>query len=236
MINYKEVLRRIDLEASEFKGGVVLGEVKTTINPVTQAIAEYRLHLPTRELVTQTHRVIWQARGELVGVAYEVTACPFSAKELTQRKEKGIRVGFLPRGLEAQKSRHKLGEMYPGMRSFSVQKGNPITNDKNSGGWFDYEEAIDAPYLDTNEEQLLKKLAKDGRKLLNVNQYVVATQDSILFVGHYLDETRTYTRLSSRKNGHLVRVGCRPNGRLDVYSNLQTGAHGPGLGGRSSGV
>lgn len=192
--------------------------------------------LNTPEILNQAFNEIWDLRGQLIGVVLEVTPCPLTQEELSGRKERGISVGYLPKELATQQDRHKLGEMFPKMQSQSVQEGNSVTNDESPSGWFDYEAAIDAPYLDTKEGQLMDRLKKDERQILTLNQYIVAGQDSKLFTGKYLDETRTYVRLGSRYGGRVVRAYFGPHGRLHVGSLLRPGDHDPGFGGRSSGV
>lgn len=67
------------------------------------------------------------------------------------------------------------------MKSLSVQKDNCITNDKNPSGWFDYEIDMDTPYFNSD------------RRLLSLNQYIVAGHDSKLITGQYLNKEVTLT-------------------------------------------
>lgn len=106
----------------------------------------------------------------------------------------------------------------------SVQEGNPVTNDYSPSGWFDYEASIDAPYLDTSEDQLLERTRKHGRKLLSLNQYIVAFQDSKLFTDHYLDEKSTWARVASRDGGRMVRARVSGDGYLNVIPYLEPDA------------
>src|SRR3989344_9098781 len=201
-----------------------------------QIAKEFNSQEHTPGVLTQTFQAIWQARGELVGATYEVTPCPYTQEKIAQDEANGVRHGYLPTELSTQQTRHILGEMSPKMQSQSVKEGNSVTNDENPSGWFDYEAAIDAPYLETEERQLMDKIKKDGRKILSLNQYIVAREDSKLFTGKYLDEDGTYVRVGSRNDGYLVSVYSRRDGRLRVGSPLLAGHHYPRLGGRSSGV
>lgn len=211
-------------------------EIQSVVGPLAQIIEAYQNQPHTPELVTQTHQAIWQARGELIGATYIVIPSPYTQEQLGDLEANGKRVGYLPAEVATQQTRHKLGEMFPKMQSHSVQEGNSVTNDENPSGWFDYEAAIDAPYLDTKEKELMEKIKKDGRRILTLNEYIVAGQDSKLFTGQYLDETRTWVRLGSRDDGRVVDASFRRDGRLDVYSALDAGNRHPVLGGRSSGV
>lgn len=210
-------------------------EVKV-LDPLTSVIEAYQNQPHTPELLTQIHQAIWQVRGEIVGATHEVTPCPYTQEGLADLEANGKRVGYLPAELATQQTRHKLGEMFPKMQSHSVKEGNSVTNDENPDGWFDYEAAIDAPYLDTKEDKLMDKIKKDGRRILTLNEYIVAGQDSKLFTGRYLDEVRTWVRLGSRYDGRVVDARFHSDGYLYVYSGLDADDHGPGLGGRSSGV
>ena len=198
-------------------------------------LESYQNNPHTPELVTQTHQAIWQTRGT-VEASYDVTPCPYTQEEIAELEANGKRLGFLPPELATQQSRHILGEMFTKMGSHSVQKDNSVTNDENPSGWFDYEASIDTPYLDTNEEQLAEGVTSAGRKLLSLNQYIVAGQDSKLFTGQYLDEVRTWVRLGSRGDGRIVHAGFDGDGYLYVNWRLAADRHDPRLGGRSSGV
>ncbi|MEK7580677.1 MAG: hypothetical protein AAB512_00180 [Patescibacteria group bacterium] len=202
--------------------------------PKAEGVTEFKLDTP--DAVTNTFGRIWEARGKLIGVTFDIAQCPLSEKELKEREKRNIRVGVLPQAVATQETRHLLGEMFPKMQSHSVQEGNSVTNDENPSGYFDYEAAIDAPYLDTKEKELMERIKKDGRTILNLNQYIVAGQDSKLFTGKYLDEVSTWVRLASRGGGRMVVAGFGGDGSLRVASGLRADNHHSLLGGRSSGV
>ncbi len=202
--------------------------------PKAEGVTEFKLDTP--DAVTNTFGRIWEARGKLIGVTFDIAQCPLSEKELKEREKRNIRVGVLPQAVATQETRHLLGEMFPKMQSHSVQEGNSVTNDENPSGYFDYEAAIDAPYLDTKEKELMERIKKDGRTILNLNQYIVAGQDSKLFTGKYLDEVSTWVRLASRDGGRVVGARFCSDGHLRVYSRLDADVRHSRLGGRSSGV
>ena len=192
--------------------------------------------LDTPDAITDTFGRIWEARGKLISVTFDIAQCPLSEKELKEREKRNIRIGVLPQALATQETRHLLGEMFPKMQSHSVKEGNSVTNDESPSGYFDYEAAIEAPYLDTKEGQLMDNIKKDGRTILSLNQYIVAGQDSKLFTGKYLDETSTWVRLGSRNDGRIVSANFFQVGHLYVSTRLRSDNHRPDLGGRSSGV
>lgn len=205
-------------------------------DPLQKIIEAYNAQPHTPELITQTFQTIWQIRGESVDINLEVTQCPYTQEELADLEAGGKRVGYLPTELSLQQTRHILGKMFPKMTSYGVQENNPVTNDENPSGWFDYEVSIGAPYLDTEEGELMDRISKDGRKILSLNQYIVAGQDSKLFTGQYLDEVRTWVRLGSRDVGRVVSADFNRDGYLGVGWGLGPDGHDPDLGGRSSGV
>ncbi len=227
------------MKETESRPGDIFGNVD-------QAIEEYQSQPLTPELVTKIHQTIWQARGELVGATYEVIPCPYTQKELKDLEKKGRRAGYLPVELETQQSRHLLGQMFPQMVNVSfiqsygeimqcLISNTPVRNDESRFGWFDYETAVDAPYLNTTEEQLTKKVAKEGKSLLTLNEYIVAGQDGKLFTGQYLDEEGTSARLGSHYGyDYGVRACFYQDGRLFVDRYLLSSNRSPDLGGRSS--
>jgi hypothetical protein len=120
-----------------------------------------------------------------------------------------------------------------------------VTSLEEPWGWFDYETAIDAPNVETDEADLLSLTRGAGRTLLDLNQYIVASQDSFVLLGRYLDDTDTWSRISAQVDGHLVACrfdgpGPAPMGEqpavgcLLVGYDLDSGDRGPVLGGRSS--
>jgi len=202
-----------------------------------RAVAEFNTRPHTPELINETFETIWYVRGRLVGLTFEVTPCPYTKEELADLKAEGRRVGFLPPKLATQQVRHRLGEIFPKMQSHSIHKDNLVTNDEDPSGWFDYEAEIDAPYTNTTEEQLRDKLEEDERRLLSLNQYIIAGQDSKLFTEKYLDETGTSVRLGSRKQDRdkdrVVKAYFSKDGDLHVVWNLGERVSNPCIGGRS---
>ena len=194
------------------------------------------------EITTSTFQAIWSARQEIlsqkgVNLEFSIPQCPYTKEELKSLEAEGRRVGYLPYELSTQESRHLMAIIWPQMQSHSVKEGNSVTNAEDISGWFDYESAIDAPYTGTNEDQLKDEAKKQGRKGSNLNQYIVAGQDSKLFTGKYLDETRTWVRLlGSRGDGDVVHAYFYGDGDLGVYWYLGPRNHNSDLGGRSVGV
>ena len=193
------------------------------------------------ETTTSTFQDIWSARQEIlrkagVNLEFSIPQCPYTQEELLKLEAEGRRVGYLPKELSTQKSRHLMAIIWPSMQSHSIQEENTITNEGKPSGWFDYESATEAPYTETNEYQLKDEFKRQGRKGLNLNQYIVAGQDSKLFTGEYLDHSTWVRLLGSRDGGSVVYAFFPAGGLLNVYWNMNPRDHHFSFGGRSSGV
>lgn len=197
------------------------------------------------DLLAEATAALWSARG--AGAAsYPVDECPYSPEELSHLRLSGRRVSYLPPELDDDARRPTLGTIFPLMRSYAVEKGNPFTNDRTVSGWFDYDAGPDAAYVGTDETTLVERLRRDRRTLLSLNQYIVASQDHRAVHGSYLDERRTWARVGCRLDGRLVAVrfdGDRMaeglgdeepiNGSLLVAYDVASGDCGSMLGART---
>lgn len=205
-------------------------------------LIEYKQNPHNPETVTQTFQAIWRVRqgmlrAERVDLEFSVPECPYTEEQLKHLERLGRRVGYLPEELATQASRHLMAKIWPQMGSRSVQEGNTVTNGVNRSGWFDYEAQVGAPHLDTTEDSLRKAVKKEERLGMNLNEYIIASQDSKLLTGKYLDEALTWIRLlGSRDKGDVVRVGFDADGYLAVGWNLHPQDRNSDLGGRSVGV
>ncbi len=228
-----------------------------TSGPSVLTVArEYQTQPHTPEFITQTFQHLWQARGEVVNMVFDVTPCPYTQKELVALEQEGRRVGYLPPELASGEGRYALGRIFPWMGQRKTKDAPgwkrvyvTVANDKNLSGWFNYDAGTKSPYLNTNEKQLIDEIAKDARELLSINQYMVAGADSKLFTGHYPDELWTpeaHHQGSPIENGTNVRLGSRvegvaglivayfqPDGLL-VWHSYNADSHNSNLGGRSS--
>jgi hypothetical protein len=198
---------------------------------------------------TRLFQELWRERGARIGASFDVPPCPYTSDELAALHAAGRRPGFLPPELATQSSRHLLGRIFPLLRSYALFEHNPVTNLDNPSGWFDYDVAEDAPYGGTDEQGLVDTVASEGRWLASLNQYVVATQDSVVLTGRYLDERGTWSRFAHYVGGRMVcsRVdGAEPpagtrteeplEGALLVAYDVGPGDRFDQLGGRSVGA
>lgn len=203
----------------------------------------------TPDEATRLHREIWSERGTRVGRRFDVPECPYTGAELVGLASGGRRVGYLPPEVATRGTRDVLGAIFPLMGCYSLSPDNEVDNSVTWPGWFDYDASIDAPHLDTDEAELLEQVAATGRRLMNLNQYIVASQDSRLLTGRYLDERRTWTRLGVEITRRIVVVrfdgdevadgmGDEPpvSGSLLTAFDVDPSLRVPFAGGRSFGV
>ncbi|MEU9888876.1 hypothetical protein [Sphaerisporangium sp. NPDC051011] len=135
---------------------------------------------------------------------FQIPDCPLPDSALLSLARQDRYVGYLPPELAGAADRPALATMFPQMRSYAFLPGNAFENDADHWGWFDYEASIDAPRLGTSELELVTALREDGRRLLTLNEYAVASQDLHDSTGRYLDERATWARLGSRLDGRMV--------------------------------
>jgi hypothetical protein len=158
------------------------------------------------ESVTEQIRELWRSRGALIGERFEVPPCPYTTQELAALDAAGRRAAYLPPDLATQAGRHVLGRIFPLLQCFSVVEDNAVTNDQDHAGWFDYSTALESEHRGTNGDELLSRVLDEGRQLMTLNQYLVASHDNRAFTGRNFDDLRTWSRVASRMNGRTVAV------------------------------
>ncbi len=167
---------------------------------VRDAIAQLLADPGSPAAHTRAQRAIWAARAS----EQVVPECPFTSEELAAAAAAGRQIGYLPPQLSGAAGRSRLAQIFPQMSSFALHPGAPFTNDVDVAGWFDYDAGPDAPNTDLDEPTLLARLEDEGRRLLTLNQYIIAAQDTKLLTGHYPDERRTWTRVGTRQDGGMI--------------------------------
>lgn len=207
---------------------------KPSLGFLEQAVREFKEKPYTPEAVTQYWQTLWQVWGEKAGLL--VPSCDRTAEEITKLKKEDRKLVYVPDELASQENRHLLGQIFPELQSYSVKKGNLITNESSQGGWFDIEASPDSPNRDTTEKDLEKLFKKQGKVGQRANVYIVGSQDAKLQTGHYFDENTSSRLLGSRRGGHVVVVSSRVDGRLHVAWRLGPRDRDSRWGGRSEGV
>ncbi|MCL4366397.1 hypothetical protein M1437_04175 [Patescibacteria group bacterium] len=221
----------------------------STQSSVARAVRDFNKGPLTPGLITETFQTIWTVRGKKIGLKLVVPTCDRTLEELAELAEKDRRIGYLPEQLMKQSQRPLLGRIFSELKgvedeasSNCMKKGNPVTNEEDRSGWFDYDACVRAPYRNTTEQSLRNLITAERRLGMNVNEYIVASEDSKLFSGQYLDIGKfsdqqsgaTLTRLLGSWGGGSGIVGaCFYSGRLYVSWTSVSEDRFPNLGGRS---
>ncbi|KKT80744.1 MAG: hypothetical protein UW78_C0026G0002 [Candidatus Azambacteria bacterium GW2011_GWA1_44_9] len=205
-------------------------------DPLADVVADFQAgRLNTPEAVTASWQKRWQVWGGKIGLNIVVPAFEGSGEGLNQHLLKRDRPIYLPEELAAQTTRHLLGQIWPEMQNYSVQKRNDVINEAQHVGWRYTEAVTAAPFLGTTEEALRNMIQRAGREGLTGNEYIIASQDHKLLTGEYFDQGVTWSRLLlSRNDGRVFSTGFSPGGRLVVHWFLGPDSCYPSVGGRSS--
>lgn len=153
---------------------------------------------------TRLHSAIWARRAEVLDLSITVPPCPYDDDALRELRRDDRAVAYLPHELSSHMTRHRFAALFPAMASYAVPPVNGFVNTADAWGWFDYDAATDASWLDLDEPRLAHELAEVGRTMLTLDQYIVAAQDHHLITGIYLDQTRTWSRLATTYDGRTI--------------------------------
>lgn len=153
---------------------------------------------------TRLQRAVWAERSRFLTVPVSVSPCPYDDARLAALREEGRAVAYLPHELSSHLTRDRFHAVFPDMDSYAEPPANGFVNRADVWGWFDYETAREAPWLDLDEPATLAALAEAGRTMLTLDQYIVASQDQRLLTGHHLDDRRSWTRLATSYDGRTV--------------------------------
>lgn len=207
------------------------------IDPLVQAIQEYKTNPHTPELVDGTFQIVWRAWGERDDHIYEVPSCDRTTDKLAALARVGKGVLLIPDEVYTPEGLARLGRIFPQMR---MREGTTVANEYDGGGCIDVEMAVDAPYRTAGgykEPQLRDIIAADGRKGQRLATYIVGSQVNKLLTGCYFDQELTLSRLpGSSVGGRTVSAAFDRGGGLDVSTGLFRQYRLTGLGGRSEGL
>lgn len=225
------------------------GEPSNSLDLLAQAIAEYRRGPITPELMTKYWREKLKIGGERVGLNILVPDCDWTEEEI--RRPMLDIMGNTVQGMmvynpeELRRGRMgliRLGEMYPGMASYTVGRNTLITNTHETRGWIKVEATIGAPNLNTSREELVNFARRQGYLGQRESTYILASQASKDLTGRYFDEGGTWSRLLGvrgesiifRNRRYVMGVGAHfdSDGRLHVDWGLGSLVNVPDLGAR----
>lgn len=205
---------------------------RALVNDQVDAIAAFNASRLTPELLTAHFRDVWTQRGGRIGKTYDVPDLSATPDQLAEIYRGGRRISLVPRGIILE----DLGRIFPDMRSWATSKGTTIKSDHSEGGYLAVETSLDAPNLGSDEGQLRTLFKSQGRQGMTLPTYIIASQDSKLLTGHYLDE-KTWSRLLGSRDrgggGRVISAYFDSGGDLDVRSPIGRRFRDPGLGGRS---
>ena len=209
-----------------------------------QSIAELKVNLFSPEAITKFWKAKLQADGKRIGLDISVLDCNWTKREMRKPMigingaEVPSMMVYIPQELYGQEGLIKLGQMYPKMNIWPVQKetvawvmrDSPDSSKK--GRWIKVEATIDAPNINTTEKDLKNhaKAKKYSRQRLIT--YIFASQASEDLTGHYLDEESTWSRLGTHFQSEVAYVRFHSDGDLTIPWPLDPQAHGAGIGGR----
>lgn len=198
-----------------------------------QATIEYRNEPTNPETLTKFMDAFWVDAGQRIGKRFIVDKFPLTTKEIKKRQEKGEMAVFVP----ANVSRVDLGKMFPKMGSWSVEEGNPIVKKVDNSGWLWIEASINAPNINTTEEDLENIFKKAGKQGQSLRTYIIGAQVRKLLFDSYFDEGLTSSRLlgSYDKSGFLIAYFASV-GVLSFILNSTSKHHDGYTGGRSEEV
>lgn len=208
-----------------------------------QTVQELNRNSFSPEAVTNFQQAFWQIpRGE-EGFTFDMTPCTATKEQLRKpivdvkgRKLLPLTIG-IPEELKGKEGLIRLGKMFPELGNYSVKEGTPIQDEFDKTGYIRVEGVVDAPNLDTNEDQLREHFDSQGVRGQRLITYVIASRQMKVLKDKYPDQGPTWSRLiGSRCGGGVVHAFCFPDGRLGVFRYLFPRNHCPVWGGRSEEV
>src|SRR3989344_2258372 len=204
---------------------------------------EYKADPINPVLLSEFNQAFWNAKRQVMGVSESdlvVTQCSGGQSRKFFPNDIGL---FLPQVVStAPDGLVLLSKAFPEIGDPVFRSGAVLNIDKdgnlvNLSGWMGTEKTINAPHLETNEDQAFAVISKNKRLAQTLNVYVAAGQQSKLLTDQYLDEVSTWVRvLSSRIDGKVVDAGFYPDGHCFVSWGLGSQGVLGGLGVRSVGV
>ena len=207
----------------------------TSENPLAKIIQEYKTQPHTPELVASFMQNFIRVKIEESGAEISIptiSVCDRTPVELAALKAAGRGMVYNP-GLKYS----ELGRIFPKMQSYSAREDSSVTDEYERVGWVDIEMTVDAPNINTTEQDLIDLFGTQEKNGQRLSTYIWGSQISKELTDKYFDQGSTYARLlGSRRGGRVVHAYFYSRGLLRVYWDLKSDSHDPHLGGRSEGV
>lgn len=211
-----------DTDRTVFEVSVLLAAERERAAELERLAAQFKETTHNPEFLTAFFQRLWTIRQKqagnevLAGPLGPIESCPYTQEQIDQISEEGRRIGYIPHDLATDKKLPYLAAVFPSMHPSGISL-NSISNELNSSGWFDYDASENTPNTYTNETELRNLFASRGRDGMNLNQYIVASQDSKLLTGKYLEERRELNRLlGSSVNGNVIAGRFDTSGKLSL--------------------
>lgn len=206
---------------------------------VARIADDYNENEHTPDLLTAIFQRLWverekSAKSPLAITLESVPPCTYTKEQIEGIEAQGRSIGYMPPELVADSGRLLLVRMFPGMTITGLVIQNHIVSESENGGWFDYDNSVQAPNTSTTQAVLKRTFTDSGREGMNLNQYIVAGQDSGVLRGKYLDQDGGWTRLlGSRIKGNPIAARFTGSGNVVLLNPPFQADHR--IGGRSVG-
>ncbi len=213
---------------------------KTPEQRLRGVVEEYGHEKHTPSLVNRflfAQGEVWEEKLRNAGERVSLTISPYlgTQEELARSEAGGDGVIVVPDELSTQATRYRLGLLYPGMRSYSVQRINPVENLYDQKGLLYIEMTEDAPDLGTTQSELLYKYKAAGRIGLTLNAYIIGSQTYYLLNGKSFDRMTCSRLLGSSGRGQAaVCANISPRGNLYINRHVDPDIPNRYMGGRSA--
>lgn len=181
----------------------------------------------------ESEREYWQDRWRAYGLEIDVPPCDITQEQLKELEGKERKLIYIPEifnKLTTPEGLTLLGKMHPKM-AFLPYKSADIVNESEVSGWVEVEDSPIVPKRDTTNVQLQEQFKEEGRLGMNLQAYIIASQEHKDRTGKYFDEGY-FSRLSATKNNYPI------SARIDINNILYIDLPHPDmknelLGGRS---
>lgn len=205
------------------------------VDPLKKAIEEYGRGPLTPEIVTNFWRTKLAGDGKKIGLNFPVPDCDWDIEAIRRpmRDFRGQEIlgmmVYLPDVFLGGEGLKRLSSMYPNLH---IGTGFFSTDTHQTTGWIKVEAAVDAPNLDTDQQQLGEFASQNGYRPQRLRTYVLASEASKQLNGQLFDENGTTTRLLGTLENGNIGATLYSDGSLHVLLNFSPATRSLNVGGR----